>query len=420
MAKLQQGRMNSERGQTIVFLALAMIVGGMFLGFAVDGARSYFMKARLAKIVDAATLAGAKALAVSSDDATGIANATTAACDSARVNGFTAEGGPGTCPGNIAVSVAPNASGRMQVTVTGTDSDKTTLLNLGTMMGCGSVCENISVAALAAAEFASVLTAPVVPLAIRAVNFGPVDPDISGWSNPDKIGPSGPDVCYGQYSGEACADDAFTPDSNPDVEDGDIIYLGSYGKGTNSGVSLVLDYLHTANPDGDVENYIQVLKGNRDPLPMSIGETYYVVQEGRTNHATHIDDRLHQNADPALTRVIIPIVATLEEYNKNPSMCPDVANLGLSFEGQCSREGCLSGENGEYGDLSGKVLICDFITVEILGTEDVPDGTPDEPGYGDKAKHLYGRVVKEAIAGPAGLGSTNVSDPSVVTPYLML
>src|SRR2546422_11516538 len=85
--------LSNEKGQVLIFVTLAFIVLGMFIGLAVDGGRAYLMRERLRSIVDAAALAGAKAMAVPSDPLQAREAASAAACDSAKVNGLD----PGDC-----------------------------------------------------------------------------------------------------------------------------------------------------------------------------------------------------------------------------------------------------------------------------------------------------------------------------------
>ena len=59
----RQKLLQNQNGQALIFITLAFVVLGMFIGLAVDGGRAYLMRERLRKIVDAASLAGAKAMA---------------------------------------------------------------------------------------------------------------------------------------------------------------------------------------------------------------------------------------------------------------------------------------------------------------------------------------------------------------------
>jgi hypothetical protein len=74
----------NQRGSFIIWLTLGMALLGTFMGFALDFGRAYLEKARMARLVDAASLAAAKVL----KGQPGFQNdATAAACDSMTMNG---------------------------------------------------------------------------------------------------------------------------------------------------------------------------------------------------------------------------------------------------------------------------------------------------------------------------------------------
>ena len=74
----------NQKGSFIIWLTLAFALLGTFIGFAVDFGRAYLEKARIARLVDASSLAAAKIL----KGQTGYENdATRAACDSMAMNG---------------------------------------------------------------------------------------------------------------------------------------------------------------------------------------------------------------------------------------------------------------------------------------------------------------------------------------------
>jgi Flp pilus assembly protein TadG len=132
----------NDKGQVLIFVTLAFVVLGMFVGLAVDGGRAYLMKERLRSIVDAAALAGAKAMAGPSDPIQAQEAARTAACDSAKVNGLDA----GSCDSEkLNVEIGPAPDGTLGVIVTGTDTSRTFFMALGGLIGCDS-CKTINVA----------------------------------------------------------------------------------------------------------------------------------------------------------------------------------------------------------------------------------------------------------------------------------
>ena len=141
---------SNEKGQVLIFVTLAFVILGMFLGLAVDGGRAFLMRERLRSIVDAAALAGAKAMAGTSDPSQVLTDAVAAACDSAKVNGIAS--GNGECGGggtklNVEIGDVINPDGTTQqgVIVTGTDTSRTFFMALGGLVGCDS-CRTINVA----------------------------------------------------------------------------------------------------------------------------------------------------------------------------------------------------------------------------------------------------------------------------------
>jgi Flp pilus assembly protein TadG len=138
---MKRKRLPNEKGQALIFVTLAFVILGMFIGLAVDGGRAYLMRERLRSIVDAAALAGAKALAGPTDLGAAEEAAREAACDSAKVNGLDA----GACDGaRLNVVIGPIKDGTLGVTVTGTDASRTFFMALGGFIGCDS-CTTINV-----------------------------------------------------------------------------------------------------------------------------------------------------------------------------------------------------------------------------------------------------------------------------------
>ena len=74
----------NQRGSFIIWLTLAFALIGTFIGFALDFGRAYLEKARMARLVDAASIAAAK---VVKGQSAFINDATRAACDSMAMNG---------------------------------------------------------------------------------------------------------------------------------------------------------------------------------------------------------------------------------------------------------------------------------------------------------------------------------------------
>src|SRR5215471_13038678 len=139
---MRKKRLPNEKGQVLIFVTLAFVILGMFVGLAVDGGRAFLMRERLRSIVDAAALAGARAMAGPTDLDVAKENARLAACDSAKVNGLDAGG----CDGaKLKVEIGPvPVSGELGVIVTGTDTSRAFFMALGGFLGCES-CKTIDV-----------------------------------------------------------------------------------------------------------------------------------------------------------------------------------------------------------------------------------------------------------------------------------
>ena len=139
-----------QQGQALIFITLAFVVLAMFIGLVVDGGRGYLMRERLRKIVDAAALAGAKAMAGAATIPEAIANASVAACDSARINGLNPDE-CGTSGTKIQITVGdvtnPDGTTQLGVIATGTDSARTFFMSLGALIGC-TTCKEINVGAV--------------------------------------------------------------------------------------------------------------------------------------------------------------------------------------------------------------------------------------------------------------------------------
>jgi Flp pilus assembly protein TadG len=146
--------LSSSKGQILIFTALAFIVLGLMVGLAVDAGRAYLVQSRLSKIVDAAAMAGARAMpgGTSAGEATTLA--TNAACDSAAVNGINPDE-CGASGSRVFVTVDevtnPDGTGQLGVIVSAVDAMTTSFMRLGTLIGCGAVCNNITISATGAA-----------------------------------------------------------------------------------------------------------------------------------------------------------------------------------------------------------------------------------------------------------------------------
>lgn len=134
---------DSESGQFITFVAVALIILGLLIGLAIDGGRAYLLKSRFSKIGDSVALAGAKCLVG------GSAAVISCGCDAARMNGFTNCGGDSDNEVRVQiVDVAtPGGGVEQQVRAVVTGSINTSFMRLGILIGC-STCDSVNVAAL--------------------------------------------------------------------------------------------------------------------------------------------------------------------------------------------------------------------------------------------------------------------------------
>lgn len=146
---MRQKSLLNETGQVLIFVSLAFVILGMFVGLAVDGGRAYLMRERLRSIVDAAALAGARAMAGTGDSNQVLTQAVAAACDSAKVNGLASGNGECGVGGTkldvqIGTVTNPDNSTQQGIIVTGTDSSRTFFMALGGLIGCDA-CKTINV-----------------------------------------------------------------------------------------------------------------------------------------------------------------------------------------------------------------------------------------------------------------------------------
>jgi hypothetical protein len=133
----------NEKGYALIFVTLAFVILGLFVGMATDGGRGFLLRAELERTVDAAAVAGAARLATG-----GLTAAQAAACDAAGMNGVA------TCSNLVITQVTVNdASGNPKtgVQVIGTTSTPTIFMRLGRLIGCGTSCDSIQATASAVA-----------------------------------------------------------------------------------------------------------------------------------------------------------------------------------------------------------------------------------------------------------------------------
>jgi Flp pilus assembly protein TadG len=140
--KEQIMKRKNEKGQALVFILLLFAVLLFLVGLASDGGRAYLLRASLARVVDAATIAAAAKL-----NSQGLTAAQNAACDSARMNGVANCGIL-----NVTQVTTNDAAGNPKegVKVTANVSTPTIFVAAGNLLGC-TTCSiiNVSVSAVA-------------------------------------------------------------------------------------------------------------------------------------------------------------------------------------------------------------------------------------------------------------------------------
>ncbi|MCZ6623089.1 MAG: pilus assembly protein TadG-related protein [Deltaproteobacteria bacterium] len=130
----------NEKGQALIFLALAFVVLGLFLGMSIDLGRGYLLRARLSRVIDAASLAGARNLGQ------GFIEAKKAACDSAKVNGLNCVDDGGIVKVVPVAAASTTCPSPPCVSVTASSTISTSFMTLAALVGC-STCKILTIAA---------------------------------------------------------------------------------------------------------------------------------------------------------------------------------------------------------------------------------------------------------------------------------
>ena len=126
-----QPKLQRQRGQILVLVAIALSVLIGLVGLAIDSGLAYGVKAKLASAVDAASIAGARALAEGVDDAARIAAARTAAKDYYAANFPAIFMGAARVPlTDDMISAVHDSTGYWTVTVTGSAVMPVTFMRL--------------------------------------------------------------------------------------------------------------------------------------------------------------------------------------------------------------------------------------------------------------------------------------------------
>ncbi len=360
----------TRRRGAIAVLAAAMLVVVLGLAaLAVDMGYLYNAKAEAQRTADAAALAAAAAMF----DEAGLnqARAVTVAGQVAGHNPVMSQ--PITLqqmdvvlgrkdnlfvPDAPFVAVADNTSNAVSVTVHCTQARGSAMpVFFAGIFGK----DHADVSATAIAGRLPVSTVPIVPVALRTPDFGPVDPDIAQ-ANPGKDGPS-------------------YPANGASFVLGEKVTLFIFGNGPRQPVHLVLDLPQFS---GVAETNELILGGQIEPVPLSVGDRMPAWGEGtgNANFGEKLVDRM-QDADPDNDTIVIPVVGILPE----------------------SRDA--------NGDLAGDIEIVDFVGVHLdaMVQFEVQDPRfPDDPTKTLLLEKVVGTVVPVQTNGvptstPAGYAS---------------
>jgi hypothetical protein len=251
----------NDRGQILIYFTLSFVLLGLFIGLAIDGGRAYLLKAQLARKVDPAALAAASRI-----NSGGIGAATAAACNAALMNGMNCA--DLTITQTTVTDPAGNPVDGVQVSASAIMP--TTFMRLGNLIGCGPVCNAITVSAAAVAAPGGI-TDLVMDLdttsSMRGSNL--TNAKIGANALVDAVFPSGgtPTTlvglvpfrgCYNVAGSNGCVD----PDEYPN-NGGDIVSLSNNNTTLHNGVNAL-----AAPPSGagSGTNVCEGLKKSRQEL----------------------------------------------------------------------------------------------------------------------------------------------------------
>ncbi len=344
---------DTSRRRAVVFV-LTLVMATVLIGFAaltIDVGMMYSVKAELQRTADVAALAGVQDLRDADPSSVEVARLTVveyvarnpllnhqqALFDPqhgavfGRATVHEAEGRVDFVPG----AAPPNA---VKVTV-GYDLDYL-------FAGIFGLRHKI-IRATALAAVPPPRTADVVPASLPVPGFGPVDPDIAE-QNPGKTSPS-------------------EPGDSEEFQPGEEVAVFMFGMGPRQPVHLVLD-ITDGNGVAELNRLLateESLGGEREPANVSIGDEFYVWNEGtgNANFGEKLETRLN-DYDPYNNTVVMPIIETIE------------------------------GSRDDNGDLVGKVRIVDFIAVTLTEIREVEVPVPDNPDRFMTISVMYGNVVE--------------------------
>lgn len=352
-----QGR---RRGVVVVQVAVLLTVLLGFVALTVDVGLMYNTKAELQAAADAAALAGAATLYTEDGLVDPYGSASTA---QSVAGSHLAAGLPVTlATGDIAIGryddpLDPNAVfvpiiDNTANTVWATAARRATENNGVGMLFAGVFgCDTTTITARAAASLLSVTTTNIIPIALRAPGFGPVDPFVSA-ANPGKDGPS-------------------YPANGTDFQIGEWVNLFFFGHGVMPPVHLTLDL---PGYEGVAETE-KMLSGGRPPAEVSIGDEMPIWNEGTGdgNFGEKLFDRL-QNDDPGDDTVVMPVVEIIPGESRSV----------------------------DPGPLDGNIRIVDFVGVRLVREEWDAVYNPKFPGDPSRmilVQKLVGVVVPVVVTG---------------------
>jgi hypothetical protein len=397
--------LKSEKGQILIFITLAFILLGILAGLAVDAGRAYLIQARLSKIVDAAAIAGARAMPGATSLSAAITAATAAACDSAEINGIAAtECGASGPKVFVTVDEVTNPDGSTQqgVIVNAVDPMATSFMKLGTLIGCGAVCSNITVAAAGQAAPDTLMDIVLVMDDTSSMDDGCTTSNQTDPGCPIKQARDGAEALVDCILGTACG----LTSSNAKISL--VPFRGCYGSSPCVSLSEAIDLTNNSgviigtrgSSDGTTDN------GNGiEGLWAQGGSNTNVclgINEGRK--------KLFGTGGRAIATKVMIVLTDADNTQGNPGLadCTGSVPLGVDIKTNNKatdvKKGLNVGSSGQNPDQTVEVFVVGY------GVENPPNSSACNPsliGVSINDRNLAKCVASNTVMGDAGAAGPN-------------
>jgi len=329
-----------RNGGVVVFTVVCLFTLMLFAALAIDVGVMYAARAELQRSADAGVLAGAVKMFDESGLTTGKAiNLATSFVGINETDVFGIDVQLGVFEDNFFYEIYDKDTNAIQVKV-----NREVQLFFAPLLGTNTTI----VGATAVAGRFYLSETCIVPVALRAPDFGPVDPDIAA-QNPGKDGPSYP------YN-----------DNN--FELGEKVTVFVFGKGPRAPVHLVLD-LPQFNGVAETD---AILSGKFDEECdlIALGDEIPVWNNGtgNGNFGQKLEDRM-QDGNPSNDTIVCPIVETLIN----------------------SRD--------DDGKLIGNIKIVDFVAIHLDEIVEVQVPDPNKENKTITVKIITGTIVPKQTNG---------------------